>query len=427
MKPLHPIPAPYRADYLQHKLRASVAHMKTIFWLFTLLYALFGLVDVFLFQLDEPSYLLIRYGAVVPLFVFTIRLMDYPLFERVWQPLVLADFMLAGAGITHMLINHPDNITYYGGMFMIMFSGYLLIRLDTPYALFGGLFHLALFTGGYWLQHGTLGRDPLLMVFFFAAANVIGFVGNYQLERSLFHEFLAETRGRQRTRALEMDLQKKAHDLEAEKTGTIFALAKMVESKDAETGEHIERIGALSRLLVRSLDPSYCLRHGFRQHSLAETIRVASVLHDIGKVAIPQSILLKPGKLNPEELRVMRTHPRIGARIIQTVLDRYPDNEFMRLGYDIALSHHERWDGSGYPNGLIAEAIPLTARIVALADVYDALVSRRPYKEPYTHGKAMEIIAHESGAQFDPYLCHMFQRQERAIRSIYGTNRSQTG
>jgi putative two-component system response regulator len=146
--------------------------------------------------------------------------------------------------------------------------------------------------------------------------------------------------------------------------------------------------------------------------SFIDSIYAASPLHDIGKVGIPDSILLKPGKLTADEWVVMQTHPSIGGATLRAVDRQYPGNAFVRTGIEIAECHHEKWDGSGYPAGLRQEDIPLSARILALGDVYDALTSRRCYKDKFSHQKARTIITEQSGAHFDPEVVEAFLNSE---------------
>jgi putative two-component system response regulator len=142
-------------------------------------------------------------------------------------------------------------------------------------------------------------------------------------------------------------------------------------------------------------------------------------MHDIGKVGIPDGVLLKQGRLTADEFEIMKRHSLIGASTLESVRQQYPKNTFLEMGIAIARSHHEWWDGSGYPDGLAGEAIPLPARLVALVDVYDALRSRRPYKEPFSHEKAVEIIVGESGRHFDPFLIGIFQDESIRIRDTW--------
>ena len=173
-------------------------------------------------------------------------------------------------------------------------------------------------------------------------------------------------------------------------------LARLAESRDKGTGKHIERVQIYCRLLAT------CLReHPARQEKVneafIENIFRASPLHDIGKVAIRDSILLKPGPLTPSEFDEMKSHTTLGAQTLEEVQKAYPKNGFVRMGIEIARSHHERWDGTGYPHGLAGTAIPLSARIMAVADSYDAARSRRFYKPALPHAECCAAIYRRSG------------------------------
>lgn len=206
---------------------------------------------------------------------------------------------------------------------------------------------------------------------------------------------------------LQNQVQAQVKEISESQMNMIFALAKLAELRDDDTGKHIERVQAFCQLLTAALldHPQYQAQI---DKDFAQMMYLASPLHDIGKVGIADAILQKPGRLTPEEYEIMKTHTVIGSRNLEEVQTRYPGNRFLRIGISIARSHHERWDGAGYPNGLAGEAIPLAARIMALADVYDALRSRRVYKPPFSHEKACEIILSECGKQFDPVLCGVF-------------------
>ncbi len=197
----------------------------------------------------------------------------------------------------------------------------------------------------------------------------------------------------------------------------IFALAKLAESRDPETGMHLERIRNYTRALARML-----MEQGkFPELINAEyvhTIYLTSPLHDIGKVAIPDSVLLKPGRLSDEEFEIMKTHAITGAQTLGAAAQQYPGVAYLRMARDIAMTHHERFDGSGYPAGLKGDEIPLCGRIVALADVYDALTSKRVYKEAFTHTIGRNIIVKESGSHFDPVIVDAFTASEEEFNAI---------
>lgn len=197
----------------------------------------------------------------------------------------------------------------------------------------------------------------------------------------------------------------------------IFALAKLADSRDNETGSHLERIREYCRVLCLELrgQPKFSeVIDGIYIQTIYET----SPLHDIGKVGIPDSILLKPGKLTPEEFQVMTQHAEIGGRTLKTVASAHPKTLCLEMACQIAMTHHERWDGTGYPKGLKGEDIPLCGRIVAVADVYDALTSARCYKPAFSHEVAVNIITEGSGSQFDPDLVTAFQNVEHEFERI---------
>lgn len=187
----------------------------------------------------------------------------------------------------------------------------------------------------------------------------------------------------------------------------IFAMAKLAEARDQETGQHLERVRSYAELLARRLrsNPRFSTQidPGF-----IRLIYDTSPLHDIGKVGIPDQILLKPGRLTTDEYEVMKTHTIVGKETLDAAVDKFPDAQFLRFARDVAATHHERFDGGGYPFGLRGDAIPLCGRIVALADVYDALTSKRVYKEKFSHQTAVEIIAAGAGTQFDPDIVKVF-------------------
>ena len=203
------------------------------------------------------------------------------------------------------------------------------------------------------------------------------------------------------------EVYQRAQEVIRTRDAVIFGLAKLAESRDPETGHHLERIAAYSTRLSSAIrrHPKY---RDAVSVSFVQSIGINSALHDIGKVGIPDHVLLKPGPLSEGELTIMRTHARIGADCIEQIQRRLGESTFLYQAREIALYHHERWDGTGYPFGIHSEEIPLSARIVMIADVYDALTSRRVYKDPYSHAVSVEKIRQGSGRHFDPALVDIF-------------------
>jgi putative two-component system response regulator len=197
----------------------------------------------------------------------------------------------------------------------------------------------------------------------------------------------------------------------------MFALAKLSESRDPETGAHIERVQSYARLLAQYLSATGQF-HDVIDSEFVRLIFQTAPLHDIGKVGIPDNVLLKPGKLTDQETTIMRTHVTLGAQTLEASLQRFPGVRFLQMARDIAAAHHEKWDGSGYPNRLKATEIPLAARIVAVADAYDAITSRRVYRDAMSHAQAKAIILHERGAHFDPDVVDAFVNTEFQFTAI---------
>ena len=189
-------------------------------------------------------------------------------------------------------------------------------------------------------------------------------------------------------------LQKALRQTQAASLDTIYRLSRAAEYRDEDTGDHLQRVSHYAGAVARRLG---------QPESFTGILLYAVPMHDVGKIGIPDHILLKPGKLDPDEWLIMRRHAEIGAGILSG-----SDSELLRMAEDIALTHHEKWDGSGYPRGLREEAIPLAGRITAIADVFDALCSRRPYKEPFPVEKSLGILRSEAGKHFDPAVVNAF-------------------
>jgi putative two-component system response regulator len=207
---------------------------------------------------------------------------------------------------------------------------------------------------------------------------------------------------------LEQRVQEQVRQISSIQRAIIFALARLSESRDDDTGTHLDRVREYCKVILQPLTPrpEYA---ALIDETFSENIYAASPLHDIGKVGIPDHILLKPTRLTPAEFEIIKTHTTIGANTLRAVDREYPGNSFIRTGIEIALCHHEKWDGSGYPNGLAGEKIPLAARIVALVDVYDALTSTRVYKKAMGHAESVAIILEGRGRHFDPNVVDAFE------------------
>ena len=205
-------------------------------------------------------------------------------------------------------------------------------------------------------------------------------------------------------------------ELQDSRDAVIRGMALLSEMKDSYIGGHLDRICAMSRYLAEKLKgrPAY---PEVNDH-FVQLIERASALHDVGKVGVPDSILLKPGKLTDAEFEVMRSHPVLGAELLEGLMRDFGQYEMIVMGAAVARAHHERWDGKGYPSGLSGKDIPLAARIVAICDVYDALTSKRVYKDAWTDDDAMQVLRDGAGTQFDPDLVKIFLARPRDLAAI---------
>lgn len=207
-------------------------------------------------------------------------------------------------------------------------------------------------------------------------------------------------------------------DVHAIQDIAVFAMMKLAETRDNETGMHLDRLRDYSRFLAQEAKLTQTYQHAITDEFIADLGRSAP-LHDIGKVGIPDKILLKPGRLTALEYDVMKQHTVIGAGILEQTATQGHAGTFLRMAVEIARSHHERWDGSGYPDGLVGEQIPLAARIVAVADVFDALTSTRQYKPAWSAERACEYILERAGTHFDPEIAKCLGSSFKEIERIH--------
>ncbi|RZI85520.1 MAG: two-component system response regulator [Rubrivivax sp.] len=218
--------------------------------------------------------------------------------------------------------------------------------------------------------------------------------------------------------SLQTALDDRLIQLDRLRESTLYVMISFAEFRDQETGNHVKRTQEYIRVLATHLWTNG--QHGdqLNPHTI-ELMAKSAPLHDIGKVAIPDHILLKPGKLTAEEFEIMKTHAMKGWEMLRRAAHRMgEDTDFLPYAMEIARSHHEKWDGSGYPDGLAGQAVPLSARLMAVADVYDALISRRPYKEPMSHEAARQFIEQGSGAHFDPEIVRALQATQPHLMDI---------
>ena len=215
---------------------------------------------------------------------------------------------------------------------------------------------------------------------------------------------------------LNREVAEKTRSVENMQEKLILSLADMVENRDSNTGGHVKRTSDIVRILVEDIQEKKYFPLG---DTLAKDIIRTAPMHDLGKVSIDSGILNKPGRLTPEEFTIMKTHSTISGQMVRILLEGMEEEHLVQTAYQLARYHHERWDGKGYPEGLVGEMIPLEARIMAIADVYDALVSKRVYKEPMSYEKAAQIMQEGMGTQFDPNMYLVFLSCRSKLERYY--------
>ncbi len=215
--------------------------------------------------------------------------------------------------------------------------------------------------------------------------------------------------------------RKKSELISKQQSSLIMLLADMVENRDESTGDHVKKTAAYVNIILRKLREKGYHEDILTDQYIADVTRSAP-LHDIGKIQISDAILNKPGKLTDEEYEIMKTHTTAGAKIIRQAMETMPDSDYLKESLDLATYHHEKWNGKGYPYGLSGEKIPLSARVMAVADVFDALVSERVYKPPFPFEKAVEIIREDAGSHFDPVVAEAFLDSLDEVRAVANAN-----
>jgi len=218
--------------------------------------------------------------------------------------------------------------------------------------------------------------------------------------------------------SLEREVSERTRSLLRTRNAVVFGLARLAESRDRDTGKHLESIRSYVTILASEL----AKHHQEIDHHYVADLAVASSLHDIGKVGIPDAVLLKPSQFSDAERNAMQMHTELGSECLSAIQKQLGDDDFLQRAQEIAIGHHEHWDGSGYPHGLQRNEIPLAARIVALADVYDALTSSRPYKETMSHAEARQWIVSQYETQFDPEVVEAFVAREQDFARISASN-----
>ena len=213
------------------------------------------------------------------------------------------------------------------------------------------------------------------------------------------------------------DVQQKTEEISMMQKALILVLADIVESRDRNTGAHVRKTAAYTDIILQEMRKKGYYADALTDEFISDVVNSAP-LHDVGKIQVPDAILNKPGRLTDEEFAIMKTHTTAGRDILTEAIKLVPNSGYLNEARNLAAYHHEKWDGTGYPTGLAGEDIPLSARIMAVADVFDALVSKRSYKKPFSFEEAMQIITDGSGKHFDPLIVDAFVSAGDEVRKV---------
>ncbi len=387
--------------------------MRVCIWLGIVLFPLFSFLDYFV----APQYftLFLKYRVFFSLSC-VLLLIFHPtkVFRDKLMIVILIWFSMASLVISLMILKLGDfDSFYYVGIIMVLMICAMVLPLNAKQATFSSfIFYAAYVLPVYFLGDSLHFNFPMFVSnsFFFLSFIGIAIIQCAQETKARKREFLLKMR-------LDSDLVASYKDFQNAREATILGLAKLAEYRDTDTGNHLERIREYTREIASEL-AKLSKYKSYITTDYIEDLYLSSVLHDIGKVGVPDAILLKPGRLDPEEFEIIKRHTTYGGDILKMVESKVEGQSFVTLGKEIAYSHHEKWDGTGYPKGLKGENIPLSTRIVSLADVYDALTSKRNYKKAFSHEETKSIIIEEKGRHFDPEVVDAFMRIQDRIEHI---------
>lgn len=370
----------------------------------------FGLLKVYpMFLYNIYSVLLFSILAVLVLSKHSFEIQFIFFYIEVVVHQILADYFLGGEASFHFFI------------FLVGILPLLTFRKNFKIAMFYGLFSSVLFialevyapniTPKYHLSHKTIIIIKTINIASDVIVNMIG------LMMYSYLVMLVERKLQTQVEIKTYEAQSKTEKLLKIQNYVINSLANLVDNRDFDTGEHIQRTSAYVEIIAKK-----ALEKGLFKDEINENfvdyIKRAAPLHDVGKIVVSDTILKKPGRLTAEEYDEMKLHAKEGGRVIREVFAMSDDKDFIQIAADVASYHHEKWDGSGYPKGLRETQIPLCARIMAVADVFDALVSRRCYKEAYPVETAYKIIDESAGAHFDPAVVELFLSEKEEIEKV---------
>lgn len=396
------------SDYKSYVFSKDINSIRRTLLISVGLFLLFLLMDYFVYPELFNTFLTIRLYIVIPFLVFVYILSFLEVFEILHQVLLVLAMIVSGLSIIIMILLLSENNYYYNGLYLIYLVAFFLLRIRPIYVSISSMFLLIAFCYlAYFSTNFSIEGIVVISIFYFCTA-VIGFIGSMFFERYRRNQYYQEKILVGENVVLAKENVEQYENIKNLHSATIFTLAKLVEDRDESTGDHLYRVGEITHMLANELPDKLYKRYGLVKSEFVEAIKLASLLHDIGKISISDVILNKPGRLTNAEFDLVKKHTIKGYETLKSYLLQYDNNLFIQLGMEITRSHHEQWNGLGYPDNLHEDEIPLSARIVSIIDVYDALVSTRVYKKAYSKGRSLAIIEKGKGVKFDPEITDIF-------------------
>ena len=381
-------------------------------------YGSFAILDYFLYPDLFMEFSIIRFGIVIPCFLFAFWSSYFEWFKKYNQLVIVSVYFLGSVGIIAMIYIIGSRSYNLSGLFIAFSFGFFLLKIKWLNSIISFILIIMVFIIAGLLYKTVPIEDVLVHLFLYILFGVVGTIGRYHYESYEKLQYMQEESSLSEKTNLENQIVEQLQEINESNETTIFSIAKLAESRDKFTGDHLERVGNLSLLLSKKIPVEIFLQNNLSKNQFLQSIRLASVLHDIGKISISDIILNKPSKLTEEEFEIMKTHSLVGAKTLMSIEKKSNHNIFIKLGIEIAKYHHERWDGAGYPTGIAGTDIPLSARIVSITDVYDALISERPYKVRFSKAKSIKIIEDGKGKHFDPIIADIFLDIARKSQNI---------
>jgi len=397
-------------NYSKAIFKEDVAYIRYMLIFTVIIYSFFGFIDTVAIEETIDIFFIIRFYVIIPLMLLAFLLSFTKSFRQSYNLVITILYTFTGLSIVLMLGLNPLNFSYYGGLFLVFGIGFFLTKVKWQLISLASIFIVIIFIIVNFLYINDSMQSSIIYSVFYSGFILICIYATFNYEQYRRKKYMEEFSFIDDKSLMTKEIHRSIEDIKNSNRITIYSLARLAESKDKYTGDHIERVGDYCLKLANELDELIYIENNVEKDDFIESIELASTLHDIGKIAINESILMKPGPLTEEEVEIMKLHTVYGCDTLTQIKKQYKKNAFINMGVEISRHHHENWDGTGYPDKISGRKIPLSARLVAVVDVFDALISERPYKPAFSYSESIQVIKSLRGKKFDPEIVDAFIR-----------------